>query len=233
MRNLVLALGALGVCLTAMVGACGTDVEEEPAPTTTPSGTASGGGGAGASGGATTSSTTSSQGGGCAGVEGDCEAACCKIETDCGLPVSCDMINQFMNGILDCEDNQPAADCLGACVLAAECEDIGAIAGGDIDAELCDCINQCPGGDALCGGCTQCLSQACTNEFGACQADTPCQGFLTCVQEDACADQACMTNCQNENPSAATDALVICTCDSCSAECPQCGGGSGGGGGNG
>lgn len=232
MRNLVLALGALGVCLTAMVGACGTDVEEEPAPTTTPSGTASGGGGAGGSGGATTtSSTTSSQGGGCAGVAGDCEAACCKIETDCGFPITCDLINGAMNGILDCENNQPAADCFGACVVAAECAAIGSIATGDIDEGLCDCINQCPGGDQICGGCTLCLSQACTNEFGACQQDTNCTAFLNCVQQNACADQACMTDCQTQNPGAATDALVVCTCGSCSADCPQCGSGGGGGGG--
>jgi hypothetical protein len=231
MRNLALALGSLGVLGLVLVGACGTDVETEPGDTTTVTGTggSTSAGGGGSTTTTTTTTTTTSDGGNCAGVGGACEAACCKIEEDCGFPVTCAMAGDM----LDCENNQPAADCFGQCIVDADCSALPTlvIPGEDPDPDLCACIEQCPGGADLCSPCTGCLVNSCQTQFGACQQDGNCTAFMNCVQTNACQDLACMTDCQTQNPGQATDDLVACACGTCGNDCAMCGAGTGGAGG--
>lgn len=242
MRNLALALGALGILTAVAIEACSDDVDTV---TTTGGGTTPAGVG-GSGGESTTTSSTSSggQGGGdpCAGVGGGpCDEACCKLENVCdfGYPVTCDLINQFLGDLLDCENNQPVADCNGQCIMDADCSALPTLLTGTPDPDLYQCLQDCNSG--TCTGCVA-MPSNCGTELTNCMGDTGyCDLFMQCMGNYGaggaggagggapCEDPVCMADCESQHSSAATTALIQCTCSACASVCPQCGSGGAGG----
>jgi hypothetical protein len=226
MRNLALALGASAVVVVCVAGACSdTEVVSNGGGTTTSTGT---GTGTGTGGNGNTGGT--SAGGGCVGGD-PCETTCCRIETECdfGFPVTCASIPTTMFN-LDCANGGVEAQCNGACLVGATCDDMQATATGNPPDALAACLAECGGGGAGGGGsaCVQCAGQGCQTQVGACWQAQACSDYLTCVTGCPVNDSACFAACLTSNPSPESTALADCICGTCSADCPCGAGGAGG-----
>lgn len=223
MRQLVLAL-SVGSVVALIAASCGSDVDTNPGTGGT------GGAGSGGDGGAATTTTTSTGMGGTTNpcdttFPTTCEEACCKVEVTCGLSGAC--ATAF--GLLGIQCGDPEAECVGAALLDPDvsCADIPGLANGTAPQELQNALFACLEDDP----CLQCGVGSCQNEAFACQAVTECAAFIECVSTAACNDQACITQCATDNPSAETSALVGCLETNCADDC--LGGGTGGAGGAG
>ncbi len=77
------------------------------------------------------------------------------------------------------------------------------------------------GGEAPLAGpeCTACTTTSCEQEQAACEDSTACSAWLTCV--NACADAACVRDCDADNGNAALliAAMYECACDMCATDC--------------
>jgi hypothetical protein len=221
MRKLLL-WAALGVTAGGLVWACGSDVETETGATTTTSSA----GGAGAQGGGGSAPTSTSAGGnggtggtGVGGFANHCREACYKIEVECGFTGACSALPGGCGS--------PEGECVADCVLPEDCFTIASLATNNPDPELCGCVQGCLGMNP----CFQCAACACGPQLQACGNDMECQAYLQCAQ--ACADAACVQQCEADHGGMTTDDLVQCL----GMDCPIClqggQGGAGGGGGAG
>jgi hypothetical protein len=151
-QHLLLTLTLAAAPIGLLLGACSDDGTDGPVPgTTTTSSTTTGTGGSAcstrsggsggstATGGGTGGTATGGSGGGCVGCS-PCEAACHMIEHDCGFAIPCD---QMPGGMLDCENNQPQADCIGECMINSDCAAIASLATANPDPTLAACIQAC------------------------------------------------------------------------------------------
>lgn len=224
MRNWMLLSGfSAAVALSAW--ACGSDVDTVPSDgggggdtTTTTSGTG-GAGGVGTTSVSTTSSTTSGAG----GFANLCEEACDKLETECGAQGACGAFQSFLG--VSC--GEPDAECPAQCALDATCVQLFSLLGQNPDPTLTACLEDCGVADP----CQTCLISDCGAQLQDCGTDATCSDFLMCAQ--ACNDEACLTGCAADHPSAATTALLTCIDTNCSDECTGGAGGAGGSGGSG
>lgn len=223
MRHWMLITG-LSAVVAVSAWACGSDVNTTPGGTGTGGSTSSTGGAGGASVTSTTTSSTTTTGGG--GFANTCEEACYKVEVECAFAGACGLISQYLG--VDC--GTPEGECLGQCLLDADCGAILSLVGQDMDPVLSACVfDQCLGeGDP----CLSCTLQSCGAESQACGSDDPCSAFVQCSA--ACnQDQSCVADCAAANPSAATTAMAACIDDNCAGDCYGGAGGSGGSGGGG
>lgn len=67
--------------------------------------------------------------------------------------------------------------------------------------------------------CTQCITEECATEAGACVGNSACQDLADCY--DGCTDAACADECDTAYPAGVTDwyALVTCSAQSCADPC--------------
>jgi hypothetical protein len=229
MRQLAFAF-AVAAMVGGVAASCGDEVNTN--------GNAGGGGsdgGAGGMGGEPVSSTSSASGGTGGGEmtcdDGNfpnlCEEACCKVEVECELAGACGLA--FAQLGIQCGD--PEAECVGEVLLreSTTCPDIISLATGDADpqlqSDLLGCINDDP--------CLECGINNCTTEATDCQGVQACQDFIQCVTSMGCNDQGCIDQCEMDNASTETSALVTCLEANCVNECLSGGGGAGGAGGAG
>ncbi|MBI4704471.1 MAG: hypothetical protein HY744_25490 [Deltaproteobacteria bacterium] len=158
-----------------------------------------------------------------------CEQACCKVEKECKLPVSCKTIG------IDCKD--PTMDCPSGCLLDADCQSIIKLGlQQPTDPKLTGCLAGCQTGTGGSGSspCVQCGAGQCTQEMFACYSDKKpggCAAFFSCIKDMQCSDQGCVQGCLTENPGGQT--VIDCFCLKCGPDCGDYCAGAGGAGGAG
>jgi hypothetical protein len=75
------------------------------------------------------------------------------------------------------------------------------------------------------GACLACLKQACCDAYAGCANNSECVAFYTCTGN--CSDQACVTSCEEQHPSAESTASAVVSCEEAACASP-CGGSSSG-----
>lgn len=178
----------------------------------------------------TTSGTTTTT---TTGPGNTCEQGCAHA-AECGLDI-CSLAN------IDCTN--PQFDCPAQCLLDATCAQIATIpSGNNMDPALQGCLFLCQGGGQGGGGpgqeCQNCVVQSCASVLQSCSTQD-CQDWGQCALN--CADSQCLTDCNNQFPTAEPYYTQVygCLCASCDMACAtldpcsQPGGGTGGGGGAG
>lgn len=197
--NGVLRVACLAIAPLVAVWSCSS----EPAETAGPNQ----GGAAGATG-ASQGSTSSSAGGtlGAGGAPSACAEACTKLESTCGLGPICSTIPY-----LDC--THPDSECVGNCVLDADCSAILKTWMPPPDQPFLDCLQVCLGFEF----CKDCVQYSCPSELAACSAAPLCAAYIGCIA--VCADSNCITDCGAANPSPETTALIACGTTYCAISC--------------
>jgi hypothetical protein len=227
MRNLTLLFGLSGVVMFS-AWACSDEVTETPTTASTTS-SASGGGGSGASSSVSSTAMSSSTGMmmNCDNSPDTCVEACCHIEVECALPVTCAQAGQLLGiDLSDCTN--PTSECISNCIINADCADL--VAAAQMMGPVYDCAVGCAA-----NACLQCALANCGTEANACQNAPACAPFITCAAMCADGDAACLQTCAAMNDSPETQALVACASTNCGGPClgqGGAGGGTGGAGGN-
>jgi hypothetical protein len=148
------------------------------------------------------------------------------VETECGVPSGCTLASQLLGvDLTDCTD--PQAECVGDCIVDAECATIVTLATDNPDPALSACIGACL------PDCLGCVTSSCGGDLTDCNAEPVCQDFIMCAVACPEGDGACVNQCAVDNPSAETTAVLDCAATNCSSECLGGAGGAGGSGGGG
>jgi hypothetical protein len=202
MRHHLALLAALSLLC---VWACGSGAADEAT---------SAGGSSGAAGGFDRGSGGSGDSASSAGVGGKpvyanlCEQACAKLDQECGLGDLCAQLP-----FLSCD--MATSECPAECILAADCDAVYTL--GDpatADPGLMGCLTTCDGDP-----CQGCVLTSCPDESMACNADTTCSQYLSCLSSCNVGDGACFDACAAAHDSPVTQALVTCARARCSTQC--------------
>ncbi len=158
---------------------------------------------------------------------GVCEQGCDKFNNECGFGIPC---ADFYGGALDC--SAAHGDCVGQCILGADCTAIASLQGDSPDPTLKSCADTCMGGSGGSGAggstypdCQTCVQSECSDEIQGCLLAPQCSKAGQCIYSNCAGltDYVCLIDCLNQHPSTTGDEVINCLCGPCGTPCePAC-----------